>query len=338
MKSKTIPLQSPPDDTLEDLRASIQRFMRTSRHPDTTYRYYNELIANLYSVLSKIHAMEDAGFSREAVVAELTEVRELHSRSPFIARCQQWPNGYQGDYETIEYLVSQKNLSPIGTTQYWLEEYALGSVISQQHRNKISAQAAEILGQAIIGMQQGKTQRILIVACGGCSDIYRIRHILATMPISIVLNDIDEAAIKYSLERLTPTLGDKIEVVHGNILLKLKGLAKRGPFDLVLTGGLYDYLTDTQAAKLTRFSIEHLLSKDGVFLFTNLGVGNPLRAWIEYVADWHMHYRTEEIIDEILISQGIEKEKIFHARDASRLTIITKVLKNPLLKHEQVFI
>jgi SAM-dependent methyltransferase len=282
--------------------------------------------------------MEDAKFTREMIVEELTEVRELHSLSPFIARCQQWPNGYQGDYETIEYLVAQKNFCPVGSAQYWLEEYALGSVISQQHRNKISAQAAEILEQAIIGMQQGKTQRILVIACGGCSDIYRIRHILATMPITIVLNDIDEAAIKYSLERLTPVLGDKIEVVHGNILLKLKGLAKLGPFDLVLTGGLYDYLTDRQAAKLTRFSIEHLLSKDGVFLFTNLGVGNPLRAWIEYVADWHMNYRTEEGIEDILESQGIKKEQIFHARDASRLTIITKILKNPTLKYEQVFI
>ncbi len=338
MEPKTIPPQLPPNEALEDLRMAVQRFMHTSRHPDTTYKYYNHLIGDLYSVLSRVHGMEDAGFSRASIIAELEEVRALHSLSPFIARCQEWPNGYQGDYETIEYLVSQKNMSPAGTAQYWLEEYALGSVISQQHRNKISAQAAEILEQAIIGMQQGKTQRILIIACGGCSDIYRIRHILATMPISIVLNDIDEAAINYSLSRLNPILGNKIHVVHGNILLKLRRLAKLGPFDLVLTGGLYDYLTDAQAAKLTRFSMEHLLSKDGVFLFTNLGVGNPLRAWIEYTANWYMNYRTEESIDQILIAQGVQKEQIFHARDASRLTIITKILKNPTLKYEQAFI
>lgn len=326
------------DLALQALRAEVQNIMTVSSRADSSNKFFNEMVGHLYILFSKVHQMESCGFSRNDIIAELTPVRNLCALSPFLQRTQEWPRGYQGDFATIEYLVEQKNLSEPGTAQYWLEEFVLGSVTTQQHRNKISGQAAEILEQAIIGMQKGKTRRILVIACGGCSDIFRIRHIIASMPISIVINDIDEGAIAYSMERLTPVLGNKIEVLHGNVLLKLKALAKMEPFDLVMTGGLYDYLSDSQAAKLTRFSVDHLLTPDGLFVFTNLAVGNPLRISIEYFSNWLMNYRTEESIDALLKKQGIAAEQIFHARDATRLAIITKILKDPTLINEQVFL
>ena len=65
-----------------------------------------------------------------------------------------------------------------------------------------------------------------------------------------------------------------------------------GPFDLVYAAGLYDYLDDRVAARLTR-KLFALLKPGGRLLVPNLLAGIPEVAYMEAYMDWHMIYRTE---------------------------------------------
>ena len=305
------------------LETAVEQFVVVCDQADTSFGYFSELSGHLSLLISAIYKAE-TNCSREQILAVLEPARAIVARSNFLARLQSWPRGYQGDFETIEHLIAQKNTSEPGTAHYWLEQHVLGSTMSQQHRNKISMQAMEIIQQAAMARQDGRKRRVLVIACGGSADIYSVKDILGNAFLEIVINDIDEGAISYSLERLN-ALGGRINAEQGNILLKLKDLSRQAPFDLILTGGLYDYLTDAQAAKLTRFSCAHLLAPDGAFVFTNLSTNNPVRPWLEYLVDWHMHYRTEEMIDNMLIRHGVHDAQVVHRRDSTGHAIITRV-------------
>jgi cyclopropane fatty-acyl-phospholipid synthase-like methyltransferase len=67
---------------------------------------------------------------------------------------------------------------------------------------------------------------------------------------------------------------------------------KRGPFDLIVTGGLFDYLSDKQIKWLLEKLFESLKT-EGRLYFTNIARGNPYRVWMEYLGDWKLLERSE---------------------------------------------
>src|ERR1700731_1252092 len=88
--------------------------------------------------------LERWGWSTERIQTELAPSREVFATSSFMRRCQRWPRGYAGDFETIEYLAAGTNYSLSGSIGWYFEEINLQSPIAQQHRNKLDHQAKEI--------------------------------------------------------------------------------------------------------------------------------------------------------------------------------------------------
>lgn len=318
-----------------ELETSIAAFCDACGGAPDAHRYPGRLQGHLHALLSAIHAAEDAHVPRSRIVGMLVPAREIVRCSPLLARQQAWPRGYQGDFETVEALMAQKNGSPPESAVYWLEDFALSSTNAQQHSNRCAAQAAEILEQALLGYQKGRPRRVLILSCGGCPELVKIQKLLVSAPMELVLNDIDEDAIAHAEARLK-LLSDKITVLHGNILLQIKELSRQRPFDLILSGSLYDYLTDAQAANLTQVCFQRLLSDDGVFVCTNSAPGNPFRIWQEYMVNWFVNQRNEAAIDALLDAQGIAPEHVLHVRDSTRMSVVTKIMKNPDQTLEQV--
>ena len=64
------------------------------------------VLALVHQICDSILACEEAALTREEIVEIREPVRRIHARSPFVARLQQWPRGYPGDFETVEYLCS----------------------------------------------------------------------------------------------------------------------------------------------------------------------------------------------------------------------------------------
>jgi hypothetical protein len=72
-------------------------------------------------------------------------------------------------------------------------------------------------------------------------------------------------ALDVSLARLAP-FGDRCIRVQGSALNVVNQAAHFGPYDLVVAGGLFDYLNDALAIRLLREVYRRCVAEDGTFV------------------------------------------------------------------------
>jgi len=130
----------------QDLQLAIARFVSLERVTCNYQLLYHNVELAIYQIMEAIRTCEKAGMEPSEIRSYLLPVRLLHRRSLFVARAQDWPRGYAGDFETIEYLCDGTNrVSREDSLGYCIEEYTLNSQITQQHRNKVKLQAELML-------------------------------------------------------------------------------------------------------------------------------------------------------------------------------------------------
>lgn len=266
-------------------------------------------------------ALEACGWPAERIKECLEPSRKVFATSSFMRRCQEWPRGYAGDFETIEYLFAGVNQSLSGTLGWHIENTLLQSPVVQQHHNKLKNQSREIIG----ALMRSRTARVLSVGCGGCLDWVPVLPHLKSFSGEIVLNDCEPAALELAERRLRPVT-THVRLVPGNVIRMSKRLAQGGRFDLVLAGGLFDYLPDRASVYLLRVIAQDLLTPGGVLLFTNIAEGNPWRRLMEYGSNWNLVERSETSIFELCREAGIPDSCILLQREDTGLTLIARVV------------
>ena len=306
---------------MDKLRQSVKNFLSLEDLiTDGSSQLYHKVVASMHDLCFHILEAEKNGVPRKDIEEIIKPARDIHSRSVFVKRLQEWPRKYPGDFETLEYICNQKNMSVYGTIEYYIEDYALNSTIAQQHRNKIYKQSEIILNALLKGR---KDQKMLSVGCGGCRDLLNIENYISGIKCDIVLNDIENDALELSRERLKNF--DSVQLVPGNIIQALRKVEKLGPFDLVVTGGLFDHLSDKHLSFFLKRAAQSLLNGNSTLFFTNATEGNPFKIWIEYLADWKLFYRSQDEIIKLLTNAGFSKNSINIEKDATGLTFLVKV-------------
>lgn len=306
------------------LTAAVDEFTELARADVSDAERFHDVVMAVHALCRACAAAEREHLPRETILALGQRARDIHARSPFIKRLQTWPRGYQGDFETVDYLMQQQVRATRGTIEYWLEYLALSSPIAQQHRNKMLVQGHEIMA-AVSGCAAGA--RILVMASGSCPDLVGIQDWLVERRVQVVLCDGDEAALACARERLAG-LGDRLICVHGSVLASHARLAPFGPFDLIVAGGLFDYLPERQATFLLRVIRERLLAPGGHLFFTNIARGNPFRLWIEYMADWRLIERDEDEMRALLSTAWGGDAAPSLERDGSGLAWLLRIAHN----------
>ncbi|MCK5506313.1 MAG: class I SAM-dependent methyltransferase, partial [Thermodesulfovibrionia bacterium] len=305
---------------MDKLKQSVKNFTALEKViTDGSHQLFHKVVASMHELCFSILDAEKKGKSRAYIDKIIKPARDIHSRSVFVNRLQEWPRKYPGDFETIEYLCDHENKSVYGTVEYYIEEYALNSAIAQQHRNKLSHQSGIILDTLL---NNGNDQKILSVGCGGCRDILSIEKYIKNIQFELVINDIDSDALELSGKRLEHLKG--LHVVPGNIIQALRRVEKLGPFDLIVTGGLFDHMSDKHAVFFLKYALSKLLKKDGTLFFANAVKGNPFRTWMEYLADWKLNYRTEDEITGLLTDAGFSDTKIKIDKGETGLTFLVE--------------
>ena len=133
---------------------------------------------------------------------------------------------------------------------------------------------------------------MLIIASGAAPDLRLVPAQIVGCDCRLVLNDYDQAALDLAQDLLGP-VARSCTFIPGNVLRALPALAAQGPYDLVLAGGLFDYLPDRAARLVAGQAITRLCKPGGLFYFANIGTGNPYRYWAEYISDWVLIERDE---------------------------------------------
>ncbi|MFN8063223.1 MAG: class I SAM-dependent methyltransferase [Vicinamibacterales bacterium] len=268
-----------------------------------------------------IAELQQVGWSRERIMGRLEPSRTVHAESPFVRRLQAWPRGYPGDFETIEYLIQQRNTGIPGRFSYWLEQVTLDSAMAQQHRNKVELQARAILETVLASSCGTEQPRVLVLAAGGSPDLRAIQSILSAQRFRAVLLDQDEGALAFSASSL-PLLADRLTLVNRNVVRGLQDVRHLGPFDLVLAGGLFDYLPDRVATLVLRCAYQHLLAPGGQMFFTNIGETNLYRPWIEHMVDWVLIHRSEADVRSLCVEAGYSDAAVSVSRERTGLTLV----------------
>ncbi|GBE06768.1 MAG TPA: class I SAM-dependent methyltransferase [Nitrospirae bacterium] len=309
---------------MDQLRKSVKDFVALERHiTDGSSQLFHKVAAGMHDLCFYILEAEKNGMSREKIDEIIKPARDIHSRSVFVKRLQEWPREYPGDFETIEYICNLENLSQYGKIEYYIEDYALNSAMAQQHRNKIQRQSEIILNKLLNGKTE---QKILSVGCGGCRDILKITKLISDIQFDLVLYDIDNDALELSKQRLKD-LKANIQPISGNFLHSLRIMEKSGPFDLILAGGLFDYISDKHISFFLKYALNKLLKPDSILFFTNIKKDNPYKVWQEYLADWKLVYRCEEDILALLAAAGFPDNAIKLEKDETGLTFLVTVKK-----------
>lgn len=276
--------------------------------------------SSTHTLCHAIEVLERDGVPRGTIASALAPVRQAHAESPFVRRLQTWPRGYPGDFETIEYLVGGTNLAPRGTRAWWVEQVALTSLIAVQHRCKVRQQAEEI--RRVCAAKPGA--RVLMLACGGGRDLQVLLDEAATLPgAHLTLVDQDADAVALAADR-AHLLGASVTPLCTDVL---RGVRRtEGPFDLVLAGGLFDYLEDATITLLLKAARRKMAAR-GVFFFTNIAAGNPFRVWIEYLGDWRLIEREHHQIEDIVADAGWRAMSL--RRDVTALSMLVRANAEP---------
>lgn len=308
---------------LESLRRATEHLVSLSRAGGGQTSLFTDVAAAVEGLCCSILRNEASGTPDATIREVLQPAWDIHGRSPFIRRLQTWPRGYPGDFETIERLLAGVVQARASTVEYWLEHLALHSPIAQQHRNKVLWQAGQIR-RTLQQVDVRRPARILILAAGSSPDVDLVQEDLTERPCEIVLNDGDPEALAFSALRLS-TVSHRVRFVPGNVLSSTRKLAHFGPYDLVLAGGLFDYLPNRHAEFLMRSVTDRLLAPEGCFCFTNLAEANPYRVWIEYLGQWRLIERSDEELRRIVAAGDPSQNVCSIHKESTGLTWLVSV-------------
>lgn len=288
---------------------------------------FHAVIAQMHGLCAAIAELEVEGVGREVILGCLGEVRAVHALSPFVARLQSWPRGYPGDFETIEYLCAAGcggSVGALGSVGAVVEWYALNSPIAQQHRNKVSIQA-DLIAEVVLA---NPVARVLVVGCGSAWDVRSIQSVLVGSRVELVLNDLDGEALSFVRGQLDAVLLERVSFVQGNVLQLLRrGGGLVGGFDLVLIGGVFDYLGDGEVGLVLRRLYGGFLRCGGRLVFSNVVAGNPFRVWMEFLADWHLVERDAQRCLDLCVGAGVPVGCVRMFLDGSGLARVVEVVK-----------
>lgn len=310
------------DTQLNELKRAVTDFV-TLGTLSSSEADYNMVVSKMHNLCALVSRVSNHT-GREEILEIIRPVREIHSKSPFLRRLQSWPRGYNGDFETIDYLLEGKNTSPSGTIAYYCEAYALKSAPAQQHHNKMVEQTHLIL-ETCLRPKPDKETRILSIACGSCPDLQKIQDVVCDTPTQFHLVDYDKEALmtaKRKLDKIRP----KCIFMNGDILRIVKN-AIHFKFDLVVSNGLFDYLSDTAFVYLLTTLYRHSLKDNAKIFLTNIGKDCPYKVWMTYFVNWNLIERDEKQLLDLCASSGIDRDAITIRKDASNLTYLLEIVK-----------
>ena len=155
-------------------------------------------------------------------------------------------------------------------------------------------------------LQRNGSAKIAIV--GSAFGVEVRDALLETSPpvrqsLSVVLLDLDPAALDFARQRLQSLLAPEQLVLQSANLFRLAdrpGLtANLAGANLILCPGLFDYLDDATAVATIR-CLFNQLARGGELILFQFAPHNPTRAYMEWFANWYLIYRDEDAFRRLL--------------------------------------
>ncbi len=248
-------------------------------------------VANIAGALAVYRAQVSHEEWRETVERDLRPhaITSLLHQDPYSSYGFRKPRGYAGDAVLLDFiygggasasLVASASTEGIAIYRQCLRHPSTAAI--RARRDHLASRLTALY-------RSGKRPRVLSVACGHLREAGRLERAgVAAAPGRFVALDQDADTLEVALGD-HPSL--PIEPVQQSAFTLLRSGHQLGTFDFIYSAGLYDYLSDDFASRLTA-KLTAMLKPNGRLLIANMLADFPGAAYMEAIMDWWLIYRT----------------------------------------------
>ncbi len=232
-------------------------------------------------------------------------LRLLLHEDPLTQRAYTQPRGYQGDAELLDIIYRKdwrglcgRPVSPLGEAIF---RHTIQCKAPQAVRTR-----ADILATTIDEVSRLRpSPHIFSVACGHLREALKAESFRSGAVGRFVGLDHDALSLKVVEQDLGPLT---VETVQGSVKLILNGAFGEDKFDFIYAAGLYDYLQDRFARRLTE-KLFGMLRAGGRLLVANYLPSIEDVGFMEAYMNWQLIYRDADAMRQL--ADGIpESEKV----------------------------
>lgn len=222
----------------------------------------------------------------------------LAQEDPYTHRATHKPRGYAGDAVMMDYIY--QGMPPQGTsalgTQIFGATTRVSMGLSVLYRRQL---LKSLIDDAVVSVDAA---RVLSVASGHARELEGSLVQSPHFQGEFFALDQDPLSCQ-EVQRVHA--GGRVRVLNEGVrdLLSPERAAALGRFDLVYSAGLYDYLPDVLARRLTQRLLQ-LLAPGGRLVIANFVPGGSGRGYMELFMDWTLVLRTETQMRELAQAAG----------------------------------
>lgn len=266
-----------------------------------------------------VHIPEDLASIHRTFVQH--NLHPLLLPAPFVHRTYTKPLGYAGDYEMINMIL--RNTFE-GETDYAKIVHKLNILpptpLSVRYRNDIMLDYVLTSAQQAVARQQ--PFKVLSIACGPAVEIQRFIEQHATLkqpvPITIELLDFNQHTLDETKKKIDAALAQtKAQNIQVNYICESVHTLLKNPqqieqrlnqYDLVYSGGLFDYLSNQVCTRLLKLFYKWL-KPGGKTFTTNMRLEYSGNFMMAYILEWFLIYRDET--DMLAWVKNLGRQRVF---------------------------
>jgi SAM-dependent methyltransferase len=225
-----------------------------------------------------------------AAIAQSHPVTEFLLQDPLTRWSFEKPRGYSGDAQLLDFIYEHRAVadrlaeaSPLGKEIYDFTRQSASAVAVRERRVILSS-----LVDRVADERDGA--EILAVAAGHLREAELSNALNAGKLKRWIALDQDPLSVGLVQSNFRDTTIEAIDGSVRDILGRRKSL---GFFDLVYAAGLYDYLAEDVAVRLTERCLE-MLKPGGKFLLANFARHIGVEGYMETFMNWPLLWRNEE--------------------------------------------
>jgi SAM-dependent methyltransferase len=257
-------------------------------------------------------------FCRE--VARKHPLRIFLHQCPFTRHGFERPRGYPGDAALIDFIYMDRAADELHAgREIYRYIHQQPSPRSVRERRVLLAREIDRTAQRV---PQGS--RILSVACGHLREVDLSRALAERQIGELIAFDQDPVSLAEVTRHQPPEI---VKPVCGSIRALLTGKTTFSDMDFVYSAGLYDYLAENVATRLTALLFK-MLRPGGQLLVANFAELPPEAGYMEAFMDWWLIYRDESQVEAFMGEVPQEQIGSMHLyRDSQQNVIYLSVTR-----------
>ncbi len=264
---------------------------------------------------------EARGSARDADMLQWCRAHPLHAmvqEDPYTHRAATKPRGYAGDAVMMDFIYS--GTPPAGTSALGQGIFSATTRVSMGLSVLYRRQLLKsLIDDTVVTREAG---RVLSVASGHARELEG--SLVANALFQGEVLALDQDALSCA-EVASVHRGARVRAVHAGVRELLAGplAGSLGTFDLIYSAGLYDYLPDALARRLTKQLLQ-MLRPGGRLLVANFVPGGSGRGYMELFMGWTLVLRSEAALRDLALAAGAAQVHSFH--DPHRNVVYAELL------------